>query len=96
MEKVVCKWEEGKGPVVYGVGHEWVYHSPSGFTWGYGGSGPADLALNILLQVTGDREVAWRYHQDFKWEKIATLPPEGGEIDVEDVKKWLRKRGWNG
>lgn len=24
-------------------------HSPSGFAWGYGGSGPSDLALSILL-----------------------------------------------
>lgn len=25
-----------------------VQHSPTGFEWGYGGSGPADLALNVL------------------------------------------------
>lgn len=25
-----------------------VQHSPTGFEWGYGGSGPADFALNIL------------------------------------------------
>lgn len=25
-----------------------IQHSPTGFEWGYGGSGPADLALNIL------------------------------------------------
>jgi hypothetical protein len=25
-----------------------VYHSPMGYSWGYGGSGPADLALSIL------------------------------------------------
>ena len=25
-----------------------VRHSPDGFNWGYGGSGPADLALSIL------------------------------------------------
>ena len=25
------------------------YHSPDGFEWGYGGSGPADLALAILV-----------------------------------------------
>lgn len=25
-------------------------HSPSGFSWGYGGSGPAQLALAILLR----------------------------------------------
>lgn len=27
------------------------HHSPTGFEWGYGGSGPADLALNILALV---------------------------------------------
>lgn len=27
------------------------YHSPTGFAWGYGGSGPADLALSILYCV---------------------------------------------
>ena len=29
-------------------------HSPTGFEWGYGGSGPAQLALAILFQVTDD------------------------------------------
>lgn len=28
--------------------HRHVHHSPTGFEFGYGGSGPADLALNIL------------------------------------------------
>src|SRR5512135_81505 len=28
-----------------------VKHSPTGFSWGYGGSGPADLALSILRDV---------------------------------------------
>jgi len=95
MKKIICKREPG-GPVVYGVGQNWVYHSPTGFAWGYGGSGPADLALNILLAVTKDRDTAWQYHQDFKWDFIAPMPFEGGEIDVEEVKNWLRKRGWNG
>lgn len=34
-----------------------VVHSPDGFEWGYGGSGPADLALAILCDhfgYTGD------------------------------------------
>ena len=30
------------------VPHLVVHHSPTGYEWGYGGSGPADLALNIL------------------------------------------------
>ena len=33
--------------------HRIVYHSPTGFEWGYAGSGPADLALNILADVAG-------------------------------------------
>ncbi len=33
--------------------HRIVYHSPSGFEWGYAGSGPSDLALNILADVAG-------------------------------------------
>ena len=30
-----------------------VYHSPTGFETGYGGSGPADLALSILADFLG-------------------------------------------
>lgn len=90
MEKIVSR-RTIDGPVVEGVEHKWVVHSPDGFNWGYRGSGPADLALNILLAVTKDREIAWRYHQDFKEEVIANLPWEGGEIRWEDVKKWLFK-----
>lgn len=34
-----------------------VQHSPTGFEWGYGGSGPADLALNVLHFLLPPREV---------------------------------------
>ena len=34
--------------VLTNVPHLVVHHSPTGYEWGYGGSGPADLALNIL------------------------------------------------
>ena len=33
-------------------------HSPSGFEWGYGGSGPAQLALALAADVLGDDEAA--------------------------------------
>ncbi len=33
-------------------------HSPSGFSWGYAGSGPAQLVLALLLDYTDDEEVA--------------------------------------
>lgn len=31
-----------------------VKHSPGGFSWGYGGSGPSELARCILLDYLGD------------------------------------------
>lgn len=49
-------------------------HSPDGFAWGYAGSGPSQLALAILFDVTGDRVFALRNYQEFKRRFIATLP----------------------
>ena len=49
-----------------------VNHSPDGFNWGYGGSGPAQLALAILLEFV-PADVARRSYQDFKREVIAAL-----------------------
>jgi hypothetical protein len=82
-----------------------TYHSPTGFAWGYGGSGPADMALNIIEAVlrhrgykgpkitltTGDRLFAAseRHHQEFKRQFLVGLPPEGGLIPYETVEKWL-------
>jgi hypothetical protein len=41
-------------------------HSPAGFEWGYGGSGPAQLALALLMDATGNKGLALRHYQDFK------------------------------
>jgi hypothetical protein len=40
------------------------------FEAGYGGSGPAQLALAIMLEVLSDKE-AEKYYQRFKWKYIA-------------------------
>jgi hypothetical protein len=50
-----------------------VDHSPDGFAWGYHGSGPAQLALAILLQEGYIRDDHPLYYQDFKREVIAFL-----------------------
>ncbi len=47
--------------------------SPTGFSWGYEGSGPAQLAFCILYDFTGDLELAKRYAQTFKRTYIANL-----------------------
>jgi hypothetical protein len=38
-------------------------HSPDGFNWGYGGSGPAQLALALLLDHTGNPKRALAHYQ---------------------------------
>lgn len=50
--------------------HHYVRHSPTGFEWGYGGSGPADLARAIVADVFG-LATADRVYQDFKRRTVA-------------------------
>jgi hypothetical protein len=58
-------------------------HSPTGLNWGYGGSGPAQLALAILADFLNDDALAVRYHQRFKWTVIAPLDPNDGWVLTE-------------
>jgi transcriptional regulator with XRE-family HTH domain len=68
-----------------------VRHSPTGFNWGYGGSGPADLALNILSVFIG-QEAAESLYQDFKREFIAPMPFQGGTIPREAILNWVKEK----
>ncbi len=58
-------------------------HSPTGPARGYGGSGPAQLALAILLAVT-DEATAERFYQRFKWDVIAPI----------EADRWALDSGW--
>jgi hypothetical protein len=57
-------------------------HSPSGFNWSYGGSGPAQLSLAILLKFY-PKEEAVTLHQEFKRRHIATLPAEDFDVEID-------------
>ena len=79
---------------------EWVNHSPTGFEWGYYGSGPSQLAYAILHQYfimvegfTGDEayEEAQDIYMRFKQDVIAPIHAEKWGIDGGDIKEWLRK-----
>jgi len=48
-------------------------HSPTGFAWGYAGSGPAQLSLAILLDYLPSEATALELYQLFKWAVIARL-----------------------
>jgi hypothetical protein len=64
-------------------------HSPDGFAWGYGGSGPAQLALAILLAAGAAPNVAIAHYQDFKDAYVSTWDSgESFAVDV-DVLAWL-------
>lgn len=60
-------------------------HSPDGFSWGYGGSGPSQLALAILLEYL-PRWMAERRYQEFKFNFVAKLPMENftAKINLSD------------
>tara|TARA_Y100000034_G_C6843039_1_gene381573 strand:- start:213 stop:665 length:453 start_codon:yes stop_codon:yes gene_type:complete len=84
-----------------------VHHSPEGFNWGYLGSGPSDLAMNIveeILIINGHKgektqmykgkifnETSVLYHS-FCEEFIAKFDKDGGSIPYTDALSWIKKR----
>jgi hypothetical protein len=64
--------------------------SPSGFSWGYHGAGPAQLALAILLDLCKNPEIARRLFQEFKRDIIANFSSDADLVlPVVQVMKWL-------
>lgn len=68
-----------------------VYHSPTGMEWGYGGSGPSDLARSILADFAGIK-VADMFYQQFKWDFIAKQPKKGFQISGQEILDWLKRK----
>lgn len=58
---------------------EHVTHS-RGFEWGYGGSGPAQLAFAILLDYYDDPDIALEYYQRFCTYVISQLETDSGDV----------------
>lgn len=74
-----------------GVEHVIIRHSPTGMEWGYAGSGPSDLALNIL-HAAGLHQAEYDHlYQDFKFAYIAPMPTAGGVIKMKEVKAWVQR-----
>jgi hypothetical protein len=84
-----------------------IHHSPTGFEWGYGGSGPADLALNILnafIPPGHDGSVplachegecsrtALLFHQEFKNQFLVSMPREGGVITAQQITDFITEQ----
>lgn len=71
--------------------HDIRMHSPDGFEWGYGGSGPAQLALAILADHLDNEQEALNCYQRFKWTVIETLPRRGWTLTNADIDEALER-----
>jgi hypothetical protein len=68
------------------TGLQYVRHSPTGFEWGYLGSGPAQLSFAILLDhFGGDPAPARVFYQSFKFDVIAGLSRPAWELTTEQI-----------
>ena len=78
-----------------------VRHSPTGLSWGYGGSGVSDCSLNILLNyfsngtgyVSSDQEAFINSnYMSFKDEYLFNMPELGGIITINGIKAFLNEK----
>lgn len=65
-------------------------HSPDGFEWGYGGSGPAQLSLALAADVLGDDEAALDIYQRLKFRVVGRLPAEGWTFTEQELADSIR------
>jgi len=72
--------------------HDVRNHSPTGFEWGYEGSGPSQLALAMLCALV-PVEVATKYYREFKSDRIANIESCTFCIHEDEVLEWLRQKG---
>jgi len=94
------------GQCLTNVPHLVVHHSPDGFEFGYAGSGPADLALNVRqvylnsIGYQGNKtecydgncwSMAWVLHQEFKRAFIAGAPRRGTSIPWMVIERWFEE-----
>lgn len=64
-------------------------HSPDGFNWGYCGSGPAQLALALLLDVLGSVNLATDHYQEFKRQVVARWHGVEWSISDAEIRAWF-------
>jgi hypothetical protein len=71
------------------LGLDLFTHSPTGFEYGYTGSGSAQLALAILRDYLKDDTLALNLYQKFKFDVIASLHEDSFEFTSSIIDSWL-------
>lgn len=67
---------------------ELVNHSPTGFSWGYAGSGPAQLAVALLRFVSQSNKVAVALHQQFKRDVVSRFGKDWAMHEWQ-IRNWI-------
>ncbi len=65
-------------------------HSPTGFEWGYNGSGPAQLALALAADVLGDDEAAFDVYQRLKFRVVGRLADDDWTLTEAELAEAIR------
>lgn len=66
-------------------------HSPCGFNWGYGGSGPAQLALALVYDACGVEYAIPAIYQRFKFRVVSRLPEDGWVLTGDEIRDEVAK-----
>jgi hypothetical protein len=61
-------------------------HSPTGFEWGYNGSGPAQLALALLADALGDDDEALCWYQHYKESVVSALRHDEWSLTEREIR----------
>lgn len=72
-----------------------INHSPDGFSWGYEGSGCAQLALAILQSLHGT-EYALKHYQQFKRDVIAKIQNGPRQVEFQIVQEYQEPKFYIG
>lgn len=76
MSGAVVTITEGKDVRALDPRLDLANHSPTGFAWGYAGSGPAQLALALAADATGCDDRALAVYQNLKHTLVARWPQD--------------------
>lgn len=86
---IVAIHEEGQEPRLLDLRHDLRRHSEE-FNWGYGGSGPAQLALALAADVLGDIEAAQDVYQRLKFRVVGRLAQDGWSVTEDQIRDTIR------
>jgi hypothetical protein len=91
--------DDGKSYVSLPLYITWVNHSPTGFEWGYYGSGPSQLAYAIMhryfvygmgLSDEEAHERASKLYMQFKRDVIGVIRNDKWDLDESEIAHWLK------